>query len=44
MHLLEVILVRILDGIFATGILGSVVVLILTGIEDLRTLFEHISS
>jgi hypothetical protein len=37
--LLVIILVRILEGIFVAGSVGSVIVLILTGIEDLETLF-----
>jgi hypothetical protein len=32
------VLVRILEGMFVLGSLGSVVVLILTGIEDLKML------
>ena len=32
------VLVRILEGMFVVGTLGSVVVLVLTGIEDLKML------
>ena len=32
------VLVRILEGMFFVGALGSVVVLVLTGIEDLKML------
>jgi hypothetical protein len=32
------VLVRILEGMFAVGTIGSVVVLVLSGIEDLKTL------
>jgi hypothetical protein len=32
-------LVRILEGMFVVGTLGSIVVLVLSGIEDLKTLF-----
>ena len=34
------ILIRILEGIFALGLLGSGVVLLLTLIEDAKMLFE----
>lgn len=30
--------VRILEGMFAVGTIGSLIVLILTGIEDVKTL------
>jgi hypothetical protein len=33
------IIVRLLEGMFAVGTIGSVVVLVLTGIEDLKLLF-----
>ncbi len=33
--------VRILEAIFAIGLVGTVFVLILTGIEDLETLLER---
>jgi hypothetical protein len=33
------ILVRILEGMFFVGAIGSFVVLVLTGIEDLKMLF-----
>ena len=32
------VLVRILEGMFLLGIIGSFVVIVLTGIEDLRML------
>ena len=32
--------IRILEGIFAFGILGSALVVILAGIEDLREVFK----
>jgi len=32
-------LIRILEGMFVVGALGSTVVLVLSGIEDLKTLF-----
>jgi hypothetical protein len=32
-------LVRILEGMFVVGSIGSVVVLVLSGIEDLKLLF-----
>lgn len=34
------VLIRILEGIFALGLLGSSVVLLLTLIEDAKMLFE----
>jgi hypothetical protein len=34
-----VVLVRILEGMFVVGAVGSVVVLVLSGIEDLKLLF-----
>jgi hypothetical protein len=33
------VVVRILEGMFAVGAVGSVAVLVLSGIEDLKTLF-----
>jgi hypothetical protein len=33
------VLARILEAMFALGIVGSTVVLVLSGIEDLKTLF-----
>jgi hypothetical protein len=33
------VLVRILEGMFVVGAVGSVVVLVLSGIEDLKMLF-----
>jgi hypothetical protein len=33
------VLVRILEGMFVIGAIGSVVVLVLSGIEDLKLLF-----
>jgi len=38
MGLLATIAVRVLEGMFALGVVGSFVVLILTGIEDIETL------
>jgi hypothetical protein len=37
--ILVIILVRILEGMFVVGSLGSLVVLVLSGIEDLQLLF-----
>jgi hypothetical protein len=37
--LLATLLVRILELMFAVGVIGSTVVLVLTAIEDLETLF-----
>ena len=31
--------VRLLEAMFAVGVAGSVIVLVLTGIEDIETLF-----
>jgi hypothetical protein len=39
MSILVVLGVRFLEGMFIVGALGSVVVLVLSGIEDLETLF-----
>jgi hypothetical protein len=33
------VIVRLLEGMFAVGVVGSFVVLVLSGIEDLKTLF-----
>ncbi len=38
MPLLVVLLARILESMFIVGSMGSFVVLVLTGIEDLKTL------
>jgi hypothetical protein len=39
MSLIVVVLVRILEGMFVVGAIGSTVVLVLSGIEDLKLLF-----
>jgi hypothetical protein len=39
MDLVVVVLVRILEGMFVIGGAGSLVVLVLSGIEDLQLLF-----
>ncbi len=39
MNLIVVALVRLLEGMFVVGAIGSCIVLVLSGIEDLRTLF-----
>ena len=36
--LIITVLVRILEGMFVVGAIGSVVVIVLTGIEDLKML------
>ena len=33
------VVVRLLEGMFAVGVVGSFIVLVLSGIEDLKTLF-----
>jgi hypothetical protein len=38
-HLIVTILVSILESLFVVGAIGSVVVLVLSGIEDLKLLF-----
>ncbi len=38
MHTVINIFVRVLDWAFGAGMIGSVLVLVLTGIEDFRTL------
>ena len=37
--IIVIVLVRILEGMFVVGAIGSVVVLVLSGIEDLKLLF-----
>jgi hypothetical protein len=37
--LIITVLVRILEGMLVVGVIGSVVVLVLSGIEDLKVLF-----
>jgi len=39
MNLVVIVVVRLLEGMFVIGGIGSVAVLILSGIEDFRTLF-----
>jgi len=39
MLFLGVLLARILEGMFVAGSIGSFIVLVLSGIEDLETLF-----
>ena len=39
MEMLSAFGVRVLETMFAVGMAGSVIVLILTGIEDIETLF-----
>jgi hypothetical protein len=39
MGLVVTVLVRILEGMFAVGVIGSIAVFVLSGIEDLKTLF-----
>jgi len=39
MQLIVILGIRLLEGMFAVGMAGSAVVLIVTGIEDLETLF-----
>jgi hypothetical protein len=38
MGLVVTVLVRILESMFAVGVIGSIAVFVLSGIEDLRTL------
>jgi hypothetical protein len=38
-NIFVIVIVRFLEGLFVVGSLGSVIVLVLSGIEDLRTLF-----
>jgi hypothetical protein len=38
-HVFITILVRFLEGMFVIGSIGSVIVLVLSGIEDIKTLF-----
>jgi hypothetical protein len=37
-QIIVIVLVRILEGMFVVGIIGSFVVIVLTGIEDLKML------
>jgi hypothetical protein len=39
MSLIVVLIARILEGMFVLGAIGSTVVLVLSGIEDLKLLF-----
>lgn len=39
MSMLGMLLARFLEGMFVIGSIGSVAVLVLSGIEDLKTLF-----
>jgi hypothetical protein len=39
MNIFVIVIVRFLEGLFVVGSLGSVIVLVLSGIEDLKTLF-----
>jgi hypothetical protein len=39
MNWFVIVVVRLLEGMFVIGSIGSVVVLVLSGIEDFRTLF-----
>jgi hypothetical protein len=38
-NIFVIVLVRFLEGLFVVGSLGSVIVLVLSGVEDLKTLF-----
>ena len=40
MSLLVVVAIRILEGMFALGILGSVLVILVSGVEDIETMFD----
>ncbi len=39
MGMLVIVAVRVLEGVFVAGAIGSFLVLVLTGIEDIETLF-----
>ena len=41
MHVMVVVGVRILEGMFLVGSLGCITVIVLTVIEDVRTLVGH---
>jgi hypothetical protein len=41
MHGFSTVLVRILEGIFGVGILGSALVVVLTLIEDMKSLLAN---
>jgi hypothetical protein len=41
MHAIATVFVRILEGIFAVGVLGSALVVVLTLIEDMKSLLEN---
>jgi hypothetical protein len=41
MHAITTVLVSILEGIFAIGILGSALVVVLTLIEDMKSLLPN---
>jgi len=38
-HVFITILARFLEGLFVIGSIGSVIVLVLSGIDDIKTLF-----
>jgi hypothetical protein len=41
MSVMLVIAIRILEGMFVVGLLGCVLVLVLTAIDDIRVLLGH---
>jgi hypothetical protein len=41
MHGIETALIRILEGVFAIGVLGSALVVLLTLIEDMKSLLQN---
>ena len=44
MNILISILIRIIEVMFVTGVIGSSIVIILTSVEDFKMLFEKESS
>jgi len=40
MEVVIIILVRILEALFLIGIIGSLIVILMSGIEDVETIFE----
>jgi hypothetical protein len=44
MNLLIAILIRIIEVMFVAGVIGSVIVVVLTSVEDFKMLFEKETS
>lgn len=40
-HEMTVVGIKTLEGLFAVGLIGSVILILLTAIEDFREVFHH---